>query len=418
MRNGSIVQSGSSPNYVVAAADIGQTLTSEVFACDADECVPATSSNSIGPVDRPPSTPSSLSPANGSKLSSTPTLSSVFSDPDTGQTGHVSYSLYDDWTASLIGTGSGPTVSSGSASAWTPATLAAGDRYDWYAQAVDASGETSASTSEQQFDLPPTVPTLKSPANSATLTNATPVLSASATSKTPIYFDFQVATDSGFANVVADSGWIPTTNTWTVLPGLLNDGSTYYWRAAAADAYGVSSAWSSGQSFSIRLPKLGARDYWPMWSHGPVEVNEANGNLVLAAPGPSYPTSAGSMGASLTYNAQSSTDNGFGAGWALNVGDPGSSPPTELIDHNASGAPSPHLDAVERISADGSSDFYTHVGSSNTYLSAPGDGSELTKNPDGTWTLDDPDGAIYTFNPENSSGVATLKSAEWVDASP
>jgi RHS repeat-associated protein len=422
LRNGVVITGApDSASYTVQTADIHTSVRSAVKACDTTECYASyvQSSNAISVADRP-NAPSSLTPVDGSSTTdTTPTLSSIYTDP-IAESGYVSYSIYR-CDGTFIATGSGPVVASGGASAWTvTSVLAIGECYQWYAQAGNTDGWSSAVVGPVDLYVPPSVPTLNSPSGGVTLSTVTPVSSASASSREPISYEFQVATDANFANVVADSGWQPTTSTWTVPPGLLKDGTAYYWHAAAGNDYdGATSAWSPYQSFSIRLPKLGVRDYWPIWSHGPLAVNEANGNLVVSTPGPSYPTSAGSMGASLTYNSQSSTNNGLGAGWALNVGDDGSSPPTKLIDHNASGA-NPHLDAVERISADGSSDYYTHVGSTNTYLSAPGDGSQLTKNapPSNTWTLVDPDGAIYTFNPETSDGTAALSSAEWVNASP
>jgi RHS repeat-associated protein len=425
-RNGTVISGApDSAYYTVQTADIKTSITSAVKACDTTECYPSyvPSSDAITISDRP-NTPQSLSPVDGTiTTNTTPTLSSIYTDPY-GERGYVSYSIYRCSDNALMATGSGPVVNSGSASAWTvTTTLGIGQCYYWYAQAGNTDGHSSASVGPLGLYIPPPVPTLNSPSTGVTLTTATPVMSASATSGEAIYYEFQIATDSGFTNVVADSGPLPTTNTWTVPAGLLNDGTTYYWRAEAADQDGVYSAWSSGPapSFSIRLPKLGLRDYWPIWSHGPLAVNEANGNLVVPVPGPSYPTSAGSMGGSLTYNSQSSTDSGLGAGWSLNAGDDGSSPPAKLIDHNACNpSKCTQFDAVERISADGSSDYYTHVGGSKTYLSSPGDGSELTKNADNTWTLVDSDGAIYTFSKDatDGSGTATLTSAEWVDAAP
>jgi RHS repeat-associated protein len=426
LRGGVAIPGATSSSYTVQSgnADVGAALQVEVEGCSDLDCYSSyvPSSNSIVPQDRPPNLPSGLSPSDGSTQGTTPTLSALFTDPD-GQSGYLSYQVYSEWSGGPAGNGNGPWVWSGNASSWSR-TLPAGDHYEWYVLATDYSGETSSAwVGPTTFVVPPSVPQLNSPAGGATLATTTPVLSATASSAAPIYYDFQVASDAGFTSVVADSGWVPTTSTWTVPPGFLQDGHTYYWRAASGDAWGDTSTWSAVNSFSVRLAKLGVRGYWPMWSHGPLAVNEANGNLVVSVPGPSYPTAAGSMGASLTYNSQppnppaAAPDNGFGPGWVLNDGDQGSSPPSKLIDHNASGA-SPSLDAIERVSADGSSDYYTHVGNSSTYLSSPGDGSQLTKNSDNSWTLLDPDGSIYIFNPETSDGTATLKSAELVQASP
>src|SRR6266851_3638669 len=68
-------------------------------------------------------------------------------------------------------------------------------------------------------------------------------------------------------------------------------------------------------------PRLGVSKAWPMWSAGPLAVNEGNGNLVLAVPAPSYPTGAGSLGIGLTYNSLGGLSNGgLGAGWTLSAG--------------------------------------------------------------------------------------------------
>jgi RHS repeat-associated protein len=427
LRNGVAISGATSASYTIPAgnANVGATFRSSVQACNGVDCSSyAQSSNAIVSANRAPSAPSNLSPADLTISSGlTPTLSGTFSDPD-GQTGYISFSVLRASTGAVVASGSSPTVNSGATASWTvPASkLIPGVQYKWYAQAGDASGASSGSIGPRRYTVPPAAPTLGTPTGGAGIATPMPVLSASpgTSGSDTLSYDFQVASDAGFVNVLASANWNTTTSTWTVPAGLLKDGVTYYWRARACGLACPAdpSAWSGGQSFQVRLPKLGIRDYWPIWSHGPLAVNEANGNLVVSLPGPSYPTAAGSMGTSLTYNSQASApDSGFGVGWALSAGDDGSSPPTKLIDHNASGA-SPRFDAVERVSSDGSSDYYTHVGSSNTYLSAPGDGAQLTKNADSTWTLLDADGAIYSFNLATSNGTATLKSAERIDASP
>jgi len=432
LRNGAAISGATASSYTIQAgnADVGATIRSSVQACNGIDCSSyVQSSNSVVPANRAPNAPTNLVPANPTISNVlTPTLSGTFSDPD-GQTGYISFTVNRAATGALVTNGSStPQVNSGATASWAvPANkLVPGAQYSWYAQAGDHSGASSSSVGPRTYSVPPAAPTLVTPTSGASVSTATPVLSASPGSgnagSDPLSYQFELATDPGFGfnTIVIDGNWTTTTTTWTVPAGLLKDGQTYYWRARACgracpDDY---SAWSAGQSLQVRLPKLGIRDYWPIWSRGPLAVNEANGNLVLSVPGPSYPTAAGSMAASLSYNSQSSApDSGFGSGWALNAGDDGSSPPSKLIDHNQSGA-SPRFDAVERISADGSTDYYSHVGSSNTYLAAPGDGAQLTKNGDGSWTLLDSDGAIYTFNPAASNGSATLKSAERVDASP
>ena len=278
-------------------------------------------------------------------------------------------------------------------------------------------------------DTAPTTPAIDSPASGAAVPSITPVLKALSTDVDgdPIDYDFQVYKDAGMQQLAKDSGWLLRTNTFTVPPGLLKDGSTYYWRVMARDLYGKSTAWTSLQTMSTRITKLGASSNWPMFSHGPAQVNEANGNLVTSAPGPSYPTAAGSMSASFSYNSLDTANHGFGPGWVMDAGDSLSNPPEKLVDHSLL-AGSSKYDAVEVVFPGGGSSYYTHVGTGNVYQPEPGDTSELKKNPDLTdpthkwsWTLTDEDGTIYTFGqtgtvaPLNSD--ARVTGAEISDAS-
>src|SRR5207245_9407663 len=81
---------------------------------------------------------------------------------------------------------------------------------------------------------PPTQPSLISPTGTAGSPSVVPTthvpLAASSTDTDPIYYDFQVASDSGFANVLIDSGALPQTDVFTPPAGLLRHGSTYDWR--------------------------------------------------------------------------------------------------------------------------------------------------------------------------------------------
>lgn len=225
-------------------------------------------------------------------------------------------------------------------------------------------------------------------------------------------YQFQYATDSVFTNIVHDSGLVPTTNTYQPPAGVLANNATYYWRWKTATG-----SWSAAKLFQLKKPLLGARDYWPMWTQGALAVNQATGNLVLALPGPSYPTVAGSMGVSLAYNSLDTQNRGLGAGWALVAGDERADPPRILRNrHLLTGTAK--LDTVEAVYADGSSTCFTHVGQTNSYQPEAGDGSQLSKNADGTWTLIDGE-AIYSYGiADGSTGQATLTGVEYVDAAP
>jgi len=229
-----------------------------------------------------------------------------------------------------------------------------------------------------------------------------------------------VSASSGCQGDVIDTGWLLGASSFTIPSGALQDGHDYYWCVQARDFVTKTpttpndpnaSYWSDVSKLSVRLPKLGLRDYWPIWSAGPLSVNEATGNLILSLPGPSYPTAAGALAASVTYNlldtrASVFTTNGVGA-WTL-----GFDAPARLVDHSGLTGDA-KLDAVERVDSDGSSDWYGHIGGSNAYEPPPGDRSVLVKlNSNNGFLLTDVDGSLYRFAPPGSDGVANLSSAQ------
>jgi RHS repeat-associated protein len=167
-------------------------------------------------------------------------------------------------------------------------------------------------------------------------------------------------------------------------------------------------------AFLVSSSPLGAPGYYPVWSHGPVAVNEATGNAIVSLPTPSYPTATGSLGFSLTYNSQSSAAGSYGlpTGWSLSSGS--LSPPTQVHDDLQNASPSA---TAEVAWPDGSPVLYQEAGLGNTtYEPVIPDGSLLTKQAASggswTWTLNAADGSTYTFAAENTStGIATLQGA-------
>src|ERR1051325_4477661 len=258
-----------------------------------------------------------------------------------------------------------------------------------------------------------------SPANTAFVDTPGPTLTASPPGGNDVQYDFQVSTSTNFGTPIDDSGWILDSFFYNLRVPLL-DGTAYYWRVGVRNPNGSNTVWSDSHvapsSFTVMLPTRGSRDYWPMWSHGPVSVNEANGNLVLSAPSPSYPTATGSLGFSLSYNSQDSADHGFGAGWNFDAGDDLGNPPLQLVDHGLGSPNDPdRYDGVEVFNPDGSSDIYMHDTGPN-YRSPAGMTSRLTKNGDGTFTLIDEDGTIYQFRQADAgTWVANLDKAETID---
>jgi hypothetical protein len=103
---------------------------------------------------------------------------------------------------------------------------------------------------------PPTTPGISSPQNNTHVATFTPVLNLTNAVDVDIYdtltYDFDVALDGGFSNIVAFVTGIGQGNggitSWTVTP-LLNEDTPYYWRARARDNHGGASSWVNASFF-------------------------------------------------------------------------------------------------------------------------------------------------------------------------
>jgi RHS repeat-associated protein len=369
-----------------------------------------------------------------------PTLSINSSDPDgpyptsflyeLSTTSNFSSDIVDEWTTATSLLVNYTTLPGGMTS------LSNGTQYWWRVTADDGVGPaTLSSVGTFTPAIPwPTV-TSPSPLNTPTVPTLTPTISViqADSEGDPIQFSYEVAPGPSFgATDVASSAWqgtsLPSASDPThvtsayVVPQqiggnpVLVNGQTYWYRVQArhldanGNPLGTGGAWETG-TFTVGLNWLGKDGSWPFFSHGPLSVNEANGNLVVSLPGPSYAAMVGSLSAPLSYNSLESRDTGLGVGWTLGIGNQLANPPVRLVDHNVAGV-TPQLDAVEVVREDGSSDYYSHSGTSTTYLSAESDTAKLTKNGDGSgWTLLDDDGSRYTFSATDSAHASVTSAS-------
>lgn len=88
---------------------------------------------------------------------------------------------------------------------------------------------------------------LSSPANGTTGVSVTPTLGWALDCVADTY-RVQISTASDFSTIVLDQAAIAT-NSYPVLPGMLNTSTAYYWRVAGANNLGVG-AWSTAASFT------------------------------------------------------------------------------------------------------------------------------------------------------------------------
>src|SRR5581483_7688899 len=116
-----------------------------------------------------PSTPTLVTPANAAQVNTaTPTLTATFSDPDSQDTGKITFEVCTNSTCtSSLGTfdSSSTTLAVGAnGSAAVPAgfNLATGTTYYWRAKDVDSSSAASANTATRSFTVDTTAPTMSS----------------------------------------------------------------------------------------------------------------------------------------------------------------------------------------------------------------------------------------------------------------
>jgi|GEM_PF-5873558 len=217
-----------------------------------------------------PSTPTLVDPPDTSTVGSyTPQLTATFADPDTQDTGKVTFQVCNDAACtSPLGTFDSTNTSLANGQQGTGAVpagfgLTEGGTYYWRAMSTDSSNATSAWSSTFSFtavtDTPPNVPTLVSPADGAYSTSATPSLTANFTDPDAGdtgRLDFRVcasstctaagdpvaafSSPSGVANGANGSATAPT----------LADG-TYFWSARSTDSFNVHSAYTASRKLIV-----------------------------------------------------------------------------------------------------------------------------------------------------------------------
>lgn len=207
--------------------------------------------------------------------------------------------------------------------------IAAGD---WDA-ALIISGEETAATSLKRFNPnrswvdfeyndpsppnnPPPASTLATPANGATVTTLQPTLVTNPVTDPegdPVIYNFHVcmSPDCSDSIIELDNS---SFNQFTVPEGVLQDGTTYYWRSYTRDRF---SDWRpSPMIWSFRTDLRNGKDSTQSYDEaGPVSVDLATGNLTTGLGTHALKALGGNIAVGLEYNSPARARNGLEASY-------------------------------------------------------------------------------------------------------
>ncbi len=212
-------------------------------------------------VEGAPSAPALFAPANGSDVYTyTPTLVvSNAADPN-DDTLTYEFELYSDVGLSNLIAASGVVSQGTGTTSWTvPADLLENAHYFWRARAYDGKlygpWMNTASFRINTVNEPPAPPVPTSPADGMSVSILAPmlvVMNAADPDSTGLTYNFDLALDPGFTQVVASTRGISEgqgTTSWQV-PLNLQENTWYYWRAQADD-WLVEGPWSATVRFFV-----------------------------------------------------------------------------------------------------------------------------------------------------------------------
>ncbi|MEK7201916.1 MAG: PA14 domain-containing protein [Patescibacteria group bacterium] len=174
---------------------------------------------------------------------------------------------------------------------------------------------------------PPPASNLLTPVNGATVTNLQPTLVTGLVTdpeNDAVIYNFHVCMSPDCSDSIVELERSPF-NQFTVPEGVLQDGTTYYWRTYTRDEY--HDYWAaSPQIWSFRVDLRNGKDSTQSYDEaGPVSVDLATGNLTTGLGTHELKALGGNIAVGLEYNSPARARNGLEASYWNNTdfsGDP------------------------------------------------------------------------------------------------
>lgn len=245
----------------------------------------------VFPMNSAPAGPTLLSPANNStNIPLTPLMD--WSNVSNADSYRIQIAANSNFTTTIVDQGN----LTNSEFQVAASVLNYDNLYYWRVNGTNSNGTGTWSNTYnfRTINFLPAAPVLVSPLNNSTGNSLTPALDWNDISDA-LHYNLQVATDTGFANMVVNQNNIIASQ-YNIPASLLNIGTAYYWRVNAVNGNGTGQ-WSARWRFTtISLPAV------------PVLVSPANGaTQVILTPGLSWGTVPDAAG----YNLNISLDSNF-----------------------------------------------------------------------------------------------------------
>jgi len=163
------------------------------------------------------------------------------------------------------------------------------------------------------YDSPsPEAPAL-APADGQVVVDTQPILKVGTVvdSDGPTQYKFSVATSpDGKSGAVINSDW-GASPTWSIPDGVLQDGTTYYWRAYTRDST-TTGLPTEGAVHSFKVDLRTGKDSTQSYDTvGPVGIDLGTGNATMSADTHSIKALAGNIGLNLNYNTPNKAKKGL-----------------------------------------------------------------------------------------------------------